>query len=122
MRVKLRPAPAAASQAKDLILAVIGKIGIGGRHWLRARICRRGVRALSMEGRMTMCNMTIEGGARAGMVAPDETTIAYLEGRPFVPRGKAFQVVADYWRCSLAIPARGTMRKSNFTLRRSRRK
>jgi 3-isopropylmalate/(R)-2-methylmalate dehydratase large subunit len=51
-----------------------------------------------MDGRMTVCNMTIEGGARAGMVAPDETTFAYLEGRPFVPRGKAFQEAVAHWK------------------------
>jgi len=55
------------------------------------------VRGLSMEGRMTMCNMTIEGGARAGMVAPDDTTFAYLEGRPFVPRGREFMQAVDFW-------------------------
>src|SRR6266404_1831495 len=69
--------------AKDIILAIIGKIGIRG---------------LSMDGRMTVCNMTIEGGARAGMVAPDETNFAYLEGRPFVPRGKAFQETVERWK------------------------
>ena len=57
-----------------------------------------------MEGRMTMCNMSIEGGARAGMVAPDETTFAYMEGRPFVPRGKEFQEAVENWR-SLATDA-----------------
>ena len=56
------------------------------------------VRGLSMEGRMTMCNMSIEGGARAGMVAPDETTFEYMEGRPFVPRGKEFQEAVDFWK------------------------
>ena len=57
-----------------------------------------------MEGRMTMCNMSIEGGARAGMVAPDDTTFAYMEGRPFVPRGKEFQEAVEYWK-SLATDA-----------------
>src|SRR5439155_1566576 len=56
------------------------------------------IRALSMDGRMTVCNMSIEGGARAGMIAPDETTFAYLEGRPFVSRGKAFQEVVERWK------------------------
>jgi 3-isopropylmalate/(R)-2-methylmalate dehydratase large subunit len=58
-----------------------------------------------MEGRMTMCNMSIEGGARAGMVSPDETTFAYLEGRPFVPRGKDFQAAVDHWRSLATDPA-----------------
>ena len=57
-----------------------------------------------MEARMTMCNMTIEGGARAGMVAPDETTFAYLEGRPFVPRGKEFDEAVDYWKSLVSDP------------------
>jgi 3-isopropylmalate/(R)-2-methylmalate dehydratase large subunit len=84
--------------AKDLILAIIGRIGIGGGTGHVIEYAGEAVRALSMEGRMTMCNMTIEGGARAGMVAPDETTFAYVEGRPFVPRGKDYQVAVDYWK------------------------
>src|SRR5208337_1726075 len=84
--------------AKDIILAIIGKIGIGGGNGHVAEYTGEAVRGLSMEGRMTMCNMTIEGGARAGMVAPDETTFAYLEGRPFVPRGKEFQQSVERWK------------------------
>src|SRR3974390_2783861 len=84
--------------AKDIILAIIGKIGIGGGTGHVAEYGGEAIRSLSMEGRMTICNMTIEGGARAGMVAPDETTFAYLEGRPFVPRGKEFQAAVDRWK------------------------
>jgi len=84
--------------AKDLILALIAKIGIAGGNGRVIEYAGEAVRALSMEGRMTVCNMSIEGGARAGMVAPDETTFAYLEGRPFVPRGKDFQVAVDFWK------------------------
>src|SRR6202051_2476772 len=84
--------------AKDIILAVIGKIGIGGGTSHVAEYSGQAIRELSMDGRMTVCNMTIEGGARAGMTAPDETTFAYLEGRPFVPRGKAFQEAVDRWK------------------------
>ena len=84
--------------AKDIILAIIGKIGIGGGTGHVAEYGGEAIRALSMEGRMTVCNMTIEGGARAGMIAPDETTFAYLEGRPFVPRGKAFQEAVERWK------------------------
>jgi 3-isopropylmalate/(R)-2-methylmalate dehydratase large subunit len=62
------------------------------------------IRGLSMEGRMTVCNMSVEGGARAGMVAPDDTTFAYMEGRPFVPRGKDFQVAVDYWKSLSSDP------------------
>jgi 3-isopropylmalate/(R)-2-methylmalate dehydratase large subunit len=84
--------------AKDIVLAVIGKIGIAGGTGYVFEYTGEAVRGLSMEGRMTMCNMSIEGGARAGMVAPDDTTFAYLEGRPFVPRGKEFQAAVDFWK------------------------
>jgi 3-isopropylmalate/(R)-2-methylmalate dehydratase large subunit len=84
--------------AKDIILAIIGKIGISGGTGHVAEYGGEAIRGLSMDGRMTVCNMTIEGGARAGMVAPDETTFAYLEGRPFVPRGKAFQDAVERWK------------------------
>jgi len=84
--------------AKDIILAIIGKIGISGGNSHVAEYGGEAIRSLSMDGRMTVCNMTIEGGARAGMVAPDEITFAYLEGRPFVPRGKAFQEAVERWK------------------------
>jgi len=84
--------------AKDLILAIIGKIGIGGGTGHVAEYAGEAIRDLSMDGRMTVCNMSIEGGARAGMVAPDETTFAYLESRPFVPRGKEFQEAVARWK------------------------
>jgi 3-isopropylmalate/(R)-2-methylmalate dehydratase large subunit len=84
--------------AKDIILAIIGKIGIGGGTSHVAEYRGDAFRELSMDGRMTVCNMTIEGGARAGMIAPDETTFAYLEGRPFVPRGKDFQKALERWK------------------------
>jgi 3-isopropylmalate/(R)-2-methylmalate dehydratase large subunit len=84
--------------AKDIVLAIIGKIGISGGNGHVAEYGGEAIRGLSMDGRMTVCNMTIEGGARAGMVAPDETTFAYLEGRPFVPRGKAFQEAVERWK------------------------
>jgi 3-isopropylmalate/(R)-2-methylmalate dehydratase large subunit len=90
--------------AKDIILAIIGKIGIAGGNGHVVEYTGEAVRGLSMEGRMTMCNMSIEGGARAGMVAPDETTFAYMEGRPFVPRGKDFQVAVDYWKSLVTEP------------------
>src|SRR5215475_13811305 len=84
--------------AKDIILAIIGKIGIGGGTGHVAEYAGEAIRSLSMDGRMTVCNMTIEGGARAGMVAPDEPTFAYLEGRPCIPRGKAFQEAVERWK------------------------
>jgi 3-isopropylmalate/(R)-2-methylmalate dehydratase large subunit len=84
--------------AKDIVLAIIGKIGISGGNGHVAEYSGEAIRGLSMDGRMTVCNMTIEGGARAGMVAPDETTFAYLEGRPFAPRGAAFQEAVERWK------------------------
>jgi 3-isopropylmalate/(R)-2-methylmalate dehydratase large subunit len=83
--------------AKDIILHIIGTLGVAGGTGHVFEYAGEAIRALSMEGRMTLCNMSIEGGARAGMVAPDQTTVAYLQGRPFAPRGKDFQVAADYW-------------------------
>ena len=90
--------------AKDIILAIIGKIGIGGGNGHVAEYTGEAVRGLSMEGRMTMCNMSIEGGARAGMVAPDDTTFAYVEEKPFAPRGKDFQEAVDYWKSLATDP------------------
>src|SRR6202046_727627 len=90
--------------AKDIILAVIGRIGIAGGNGYVFEYTGEAVRGLSMEGRMTMCNMSIEGGARAGMVAPDETTFEYMEGRPFVPRGREFQIAVDHWRSLATDP------------------
>ena len=84
--------------AKDLILAIIGKIGIAGGNGHVIEYAGEAIRALSMEGRMTVCNMSIEGGARAGMVAPDDTTFAYMEGLAFAPRGKDFQTAVERWR------------------------
>jgi 3-isopropylmalate/(R)-2-methylmalate dehydratase large subunit len=90
--------------AKDLILAVIGRIGIAGGNGCVFEYAGQAIRELSMEGRMTVCNMSIEGGARAGMVGPDDTTFAYMEGRPFVPRGKDFQIAVDYWKSRASDP------------------
>ncbi len=101
--------------AKDIILAIIGKIGVSGGTGYVFEYGGEAIQALSMEGRMTICNMSIEGGARAGMVAPDDVTIAYLEGRPFVPRGKDFQIAADFWR-SIASDA-GAAYDRTVTLR-----
>ena len=83
---------------KDVILAVIGRIGTGGGMGHVIEYRGEAVRALSMEGRMTVCNMSIEAGARAGMVAPDDTTFAYLEGRPYAPSGAAWERALDDWR------------------------
>ncbi len=90
--------------AKDIILSIIGTIGVSAGVGHVIEYAGEAIEALSMEGRMTICNMSIEAGARAGMVAPDEKTFAYLEGRPFVPRGKDFQLAADYWKTLATDP------------------
>ncbi|HEX4297998.1 MAG TPA: 3-isopropylmalate dehydratase large subunit [Devosia sp.] len=83
--------------AKDIILAIIGEIGTAGGTGHVIEYAGEAIRALSMEGRMTICNMSIEGGARAGLIAPDETTFAYVKGRPRAPKGKAWDMALDYW-------------------------
>ncbi|MGP3999341.1 3-isopropylmalate dehydratase large subunit [Streptomyces sp. 8N706] len=83
---------------KDLILALIARIGVGGAAGHIIEYRGEAVAGLSMEGRMTMCNMSIEAGARAGMFAPDEVTFRYLEGRPYTPKGKAWEDALAYWR------------------------
>ncbi len=84
--------------AKDVILAIIGKIGTGGGAGSIVEYRGSVIRALSMEGRMTVCNMSIEGGAKAGMIAPDDTTFAYIEGKEFAPKGKGWEAALDAWR------------------------
>jgi 3-isopropylmalate/(R)-2-methylmalate dehydratase large subunit len=84
--------------AKDITLAVIAKIGTGGGQGYVLEYRGSAIRALSMEGRMTLCNMSIEAGARAGMVAPDETTFEYLKGRPHAPEGAHWDAAVAYWR------------------------
>ena len=88
--------------AKDLVLAIIARLGVGGGTGHVIEYLGEAVRALSMEARMTLCNMSIEAGARAGMVAPDETTFAWLEGRPRAPQGKAWDEAVARWR---ALPS-----------------
>jgi 3-isopropylmalate/(R)-2-methylmalate dehydratase large subunit len=84
--------------AKDLILAIIAKIGTGGGQGHIVEYRGEAVRKLSMEGRMTVCNMSIEAGARAGMIAPDETTFEYLKGRPHAPTGADWDAAVEYWK------------------------
>ena len=86
------------STAKDIILAVIGKIGTAGGTGYTMEFAGEAIRQLSMEGRMTICNMAIEAGARAGLVAVDETTIEYIQGRPYAPKGEALRQALQYWR------------------------
>ncbi len=84
--------------AKDIVLAIIGKIGTAGGTGYVIEYAGEAIEALSMEGRMTVCNMTIEGGARAGLIAPDEKTFAYLQGRPMTPKGAAWEQAVAYWK------------------------
>ena len=84
--------------AKDITLAIIGETGTAGGTGHVLEYAGEAIRALSMEGRMTVCNMSIEGGARAGMIAPDEKTFEYVTGRPRAPKGKALEMALDYWR------------------------
>lgn len=104
MRVTVVDALPPGITAKDLILAIIGKIGTAGGAGHVIEYDGPAIRALSMEGRMTVCNMTIEAGARAGLIAPDETTFAYLEGRPMAPKGEDWQRACAYWRTLPADP------------------
>jgi 3-isopropylmalate/(R)-2-methylmalate dehydratase large subunit len=98
MAITVNGALPVGATAKDIILAVIAKIGTGGGQGYVLEYRGEAIRGLSMEGRMTVCNMSIEAGARAGMIAPDETTFAYLEGRPHAPEGADWDAAVEYWR------------------------
>jgi 3-isopropylmalate/(R)-2-methylmalate dehydratase large subunit len=98
MEVRVEGMLSSLCSAKDIILAIIGKIGTAGGTGYVIEYTGSAIRALSMEGRMTLCNMSIEGGARAGMVAPDECTIAYIKGRPLAPKGELFEQAVHAWQ------------------------
>ena len=98
MQVRVEGVLSAQCSAKDIILAIIGKIGTAGGTGHVIEYTGSAIRALSMEGRMTLCNMSIEGGARAGMVAPDEQTFAYIKDRPFAPKGQLFEQAVAAWQ------------------------
>ncbi len=98
MRVTVDGTLAAGVTAKDIILAIIAKIGAAGGVGHVIEYAGSAIRSLSIEGRLTVCNMSIEAGARAGMVAPDDTTYAYLQGRPLAPQGAAWDRALAYWR------------------------
>jgi 3-isopropylmalate/(R)-2-methylmalate dehydratase large subunit len=93
--------------AKDVVLTIIARIGTGGGIGSIIEYRGSAIRALTMEGRMTVCNMSIEAGARAGMVAPDDTTFSWLEGRPFAPSGKQWEAALDDWRSLVTDPGQG---------------
>ena len=98
MKIETRGSLPEGVTAKDLALGIIGKIGTDGATGYAIEYTGEAVRALSMEGRMTLCNMSIEAGARAGMIAPDETTFAYLNGRRFAPEGEAWNKALSHWK------------------------
>jgi 3-isopropylmalate/(R)-2-methylmalate dehydratase large subunit len=98
MRVTVNGALPLGVTAKDLILAIIGKIGTAGGTGHVVEFAGQAIRDLSMEGRMTVCNMTIEGGARAGLIAPDDVTFDYIKGRPMAPKGADWDAAVAYWR------------------------
>lgn len=98
MRVTVEGTPGAGVSAKDIMLAIIGHIGTAGGTGHVIEFAGSAIRGLDMAGRMTLCNMSIEAGARAGLVAPDDTTFDYIKGRPFAPKGAAFDEAVAYWR------------------------
>ncbi|WP_374298527.1 3-isopropylmalate dehydratase large subunit [Paracoccus sp. (in: a-proteobacteria)] len=98
MKVEVTGRLAPGVTAKDVVLAIIGKTGTGGGTGHVIEYCGEAIRGLSMEGRMTVCNMAIEGGARAGLIAPDETTFAYVKGRPHAPKGAQWEAAVAWWK------------------------
>ena len=98
MRINVEGKLAPGVEAKDLVLAIIGQIGTAGGTGHVIEYAGEAIRDLSMEGRMTVCNMTIEGGARAGLIAPDQKTFDYVEGRPMAPKAGAFEQAVAYWK------------------------
>ena len=104
MRVTIDGPLARGVTAKDVVLAIIGRIGTGGGTGHAVEFAGSTIRALSMEGRMTVCNMAIEAGARAGMIAADDATIDYLKGRPFAPAGPEWEQAVVYWRTLKSDP------------------
>ncbi|MFP5344811.1 MAG: 3-isopropylmalate dehydratase large subunit [Gammaproteobacteria bacterium] len=98
MRIRVDGAPAPGITAKDIVLAIIGRIGTAGGTGYAIEYAGSAIRALSMEGRMTVCNMSIEAGARCGMMAVDDTTLAYLKDRPYAPKGALWKQAVAAWR------------------------
>ena len=98
MEVRVNGKLSAGVSAKDVVLGIIGEIGVAGASGHVIEYTGEAMRSLSMEGRMTVCNMSIEGGGRAGMVAPDDTTFEYMRGRPQVPQGGDFDAAVEEWR------------------------
>ncbi len=97
MRINVSGRPGAGITAKDMVLAVIARVGIGGGSGHAIEFAGSAIRALSIEARLTICNMSIEAGARCGMVAPDDATFKYVRGRPYAPQGSAFERAVERW-------------------------
>src|SRR5690348_7463523 len=114
MEARLTGTPAPGVTAKDLILALIGRIGTAGATGHVIEYTGEAIRGLSMEERMTVCNMSIEAGARAGMIAPDDTTFAYLAGRPRAPSGAAWERAVERWRALGTDPGASDDRGGEF--------
>jgi len=104
MEIRVNGSLPPGTTAKDLILGIIGQIGTDGATGYVVEYTGAAIRSLSMEGRMTVCNMSIEAGARAGMIAPDETTFAYLKGRPHAPKGELWEAAVADWRTLASDP------------------
>ena len=98
--------------AKDITMAVIGETGTAGGTGYVIEYCGQAIRELSMEGRMTVCNMAIEGGARAGLIAPDEKTFEYCRGRPHSPKGASWEMALAYWKTLSAMKRLNLIRLS----------
>ncbi len=103
-RIEVNGRLASGVYAKDVILSIIGRLGVKGGAGYAYEYAGDTVDRMSMDERMTICNMSIEGGARAGYVNPDETTVEYLRGRPFAPAGDAFDRAATWWRAMASDP------------------
>jgi len=104
MQIRVEGTPGAGVTAKDIALAIIGKIGTAGGTGHAVEFAGSAIEGLSMEGRMTLCNMAIEAGARAGIVAPDEKTFAYLKGRQYAPKGEQWDRAVAYWKTLRSDP------------------
>src|SRR5690606_27650687 len=98
MQVEVRGSLPLGVTAKDIVRSIIGRTGTAGGNGHVIEYCGQAIRELSMEGRMTVCNMAIEGGARAGLIAPDEKTFQYVKGRPHAPKGAAWETALTYWK------------------------
>ena len=98
MRINVNGKLGTGVTAKDIILSIIGHIGTAGGNGYVIEYAGDAIRSLSMEGRMTICNMSIEGGARAGLIAPDQTTFTYIKGRPMAPKGENWDKAVEYWK------------------------